>query len=290
MKPAPRPPRVGNASVVVTGADGFVGRRLMAALSGAFRHTVALVRQPCHLKASRVLAGPLDATWATEALEDADLVVHLAGALQPVGCSYRDANVATAAAVAHAVRHSAVRRIVSLSNVGASVDSSNEYLRTKAEGERVLAATGRELVVLRATHVIGPPELPGPTAEAFRARGDRPVLVPGDGTQRVAPVLLDDVVSALLAALAGGPPGTYELAGPDVMTLDDFVSLLNGGLARTRHVPARVARLAARFRPSLPLAVVDLMLRESVGDSTRAVEAFGLALHSLRESWSWQWI
>jgi nucleoside-diphosphate-sugar epimerase len=146
------------------------------------------------------------------------------------------------------------------------------------------------VVVFRSTHIIGPPEASGPTADAFRARGDRPVLVPGDGSQRVAPVFLEDVVSALMAGLVRGQPGTYELAGPETMTLDELVSLLNGGLARVRHVPARVARLAARFLPSLPRAAVDLMLRDSLGDPSRAVEAFGLSLHSLRDVWSWQWI
>ena len=74
--------------MVVTGAGGFVGRRLMDALAGTDARTVALVGRPCHVTARRVLAGPLDASWAQEALEDADLVVHLAGALRPVESTY----------------------------------------------------------------------------------------------------------------------------------------------------------------------------------------------------------
>ena len=41
---------------------------------------------------------------------------------------------------------------------------------------------------------------------------------------------------------------------------------------------------------ALPRAAVDLMLRDSLGDPSRAVEAFGLSLQSLRDVWSWQWI
>jgi hypothetical protein len=51
-----------------------------------------------------------------------------------------------------------------------------------------------------------------------------------------------------------------------------------------------VARLAARFLPSLPAAAVDVMLNDSVGDPARAVAAFGLRLHPLSEQWSWPWI
>jgi NADH dehydrogenase len=204
--------------------------------------------------------------------------------------SYRDENVETAAAVARAVKRGGTRRILFLSHAGADHDSANEYLRTKAEAERILRDTGREVVVFRSTHIVGPPDEPGPLAEAFRARGNRPVLVPGDGSQRVAPILLDDVVAALMAGLVRGTPGTYDLAGPESMTLDALVSLLNGGHTRIRHVPPRVALLAARFLPSLPRAAVALMLGDCLGDSSRAVAAFGLSLHSLRDMWSWQWI
>ncbi len=273
-------------SVVVTGASGFVGRRLLDALASKGVHAVALVRRPCHVQARRVLAGPLDAPWAVEAIEDADEVVHLAGALRPVDSSYWDANVETAAAVARAVRRGAARRVTFLSYVGASVTARNEYLRTKAEAERILARTGRELVVFRATHIIGPPGAPGPTAEALMARPDGTVLVPGDGTQEVAPVLVDDVVAAVLAALAGGEPGTCDLAGPERMTLNELVALINRGPVRMRHVPERLARLTALFLPSLPAAAVDVMLRPSLGDSSRALETFGIATRSLRALWS----
>ena len=275
------------ASVAVTGAGGFVGRRLMDALSATGAHTVALVPRPCHVTARRVLAGPLDASWAQEALEDADLVVHLAGALHPLGSSYWSANVEAAATVAGAVRHGAARRIVFLSYVGASVHDRNEYLRTKAQAELNLAATGRELVVLRATHIVGGPDDPGPMAEALRARGDGLVLLPGDGTQRVAPVYVGDVVDALMSALCGFvEPGTYDLAGPDEMTLEALGLLVNHGQARIRHVPERLARLAALFLPSLPTAVVDLMLRPCLGDAASAARAFGIVPRSLRAVWS----
>ena len=275
------------ASVVVTGANGFVGRRLMEALGGTDAHTVALVRQPCHVTARRVLVGPLDASWAQETVEDADLVVHLAGALRPVDSSYWNANVEAAAAVARAVRRGAARRIVFLSYVGASVHDRNEYLRTKAQAERILAATGRELTVLRATHIVGSPDDPGPMVEALRARGDGIVLLPGDGTQRMAPVYVGDVVDAMMAALRGSAePGSYDVAGPDDMTLNDLALLVNRGHVRIRHVPERLARVAALFLPSLPGALVDLMLRPCLGDAASATRAFGIVPRSLRAVWS----
>jgi nucleoside-diphosphate-sugar epimerase len=290
LKPSEDPLARLTGRVVVTGAAGQVGRRLLERLAGSAAETFALARRAEGVRADHVVVASLLTPRALGAIEEADLVVHLAGALRPRNGSYWDANVGSAAVVAHAVRRGMARRVLFVSCVGASLSSRNEYLRTKAEAERLLAGSGRELVVFRATHIVGTPRAPGPTAQAFLARGDRPVLVPGDGRQLVAPILLDDVVSALLAALTRGSPGTYDLAGPDTMSLNDFVSMLNGGLARVRHVPARLARLAARFLPSLPAAAVEVMLEDSVGDPARAVAAFGLDLHPLSEQWSWPWI
>src|SRR4029453_3363799 len=107
-------------------------------------------------------------------------------------------------------------------------------------------ATGRDLMVIRATHIIGGPDEPGPTAEALRGRACRRVLVPGGGTQRMAPVYVGDVVDALVSALSGSvDAGPCDLAGPDEMTLDELALLVNRGQARIRHVPERLARVAA---------------------------------------------
>jgi hypothetical protein len=55
---------------------------------------------------------------------------------------------------------------------------------------------------------------------------------------------------------------------------------------RLRHVPGFLARVAARIWPSLPPALVDVMLRDSVGESEPAVAAFSLRLTSLKDVWS----
>jgi NADH dehydrogenase len=109
----------------------------------------------------------------------------------------------------------------------------------------------------------------------------------GSGQQLVQPVLVGDVAAALAAAIAGGPAGTYDLAGPEWMTLDELVTVLNPGRdVRIRHLPGPLARAAARVRPSGTPALVDLLLRDSVGETEPAVAAFGLRLTSLREKWS----
>jgi nucleoside-diphosphate-sugar epimerase len=251
-------------------------------------HRTALVPADCHVPADCTVGAALDSPLAGEALRRADVIVHLAGGLGPRhGAALREANLGTTVRVAAAAREGRARRVVFLSHVRADSSSGNEYLALKGRAEEILAGTGKELVVFRCTHIIGPPEAPGTVATALlRAGGAHHVTVFGNGMQRVAPVYRGDVVSALVAATRGGPPGTYGLAGPQELELDDLVRLLNRTpLTRLRHLPPPLAIVLSEVSPRLPASLVDLMLRDSVADSSSACAAFGLTLTRLDEVW-----
>lgn len=99
----------------------------------------------------------------------------------------------------------------------------------------------------------------------------------GDGSQRVAPVFRDDVVEAIVAALdLGTNHGRFDLPGPDEMTMDEFVGIVNGGRVRPRHLPALLARTLGHALPGLTPELVEIMLEDSIGDQIRAVRTFGL--------------
>jgi NADH dehydrogenase len=274
--------------VVVTGADGQVGRALLASLKTADARTIALTRGAVELPADTVVCGSLQSPAAAAAIRSADYVVHLAGALRPArGDSYESANLLATEAVAEALRDSLVKRVLFLSYVGAREGDENVYLRLKAAAERSLVESGKDVVVFRSTHIIGAPDAPGPTASALIARPGLKPFVLGSGRQIVAPVYRDDVVRALAAALTRGVPGVYELAGPERMSMDELVRLLNRdpGIAIV-HVPDWLARLLGMLLPSLPGPMVEVLLGDSVGDSTAAVDAFGLALTPLSSVWA----
>jgi nucleoside-diphosphate-sugar epimerase len=144
--------------------------------------------------------------------------------------------------------------------------------------------------ILRCLHIYGPPERPGPTAGAFQAKGGRALIVPGSGRQRIQPLFVGDAVSAVEFAATRGeaPTGTFDLGGPEEMSMDEFVGAINGGEAKTRHLPSPVARLAARAAPSLTPALMDLLLTDNVTSTPASEmgERFGFTPHRLGEIWS----
>jgi uncharacterized protein YbjT (DUF2867 family) len=223
------------------------------------------------------------------AFSDADAVVHLAGTLQPrKPNTYRAANLDTALATATALARSAAQRVVFLSFLTARPAASNAYLRYKAEAEEALRSSGTPAVIFRCDHIYGPPSAPGPTASAFVAKSGRVTLL-GSGTERLAPLYRDDVVEAIFHAALDPdtPTGTFELAGPDTVTTEEFARLLNSKPIRIRRIPVTLARLLAAVVPTLTPELVDVMASDAVPteDVAATAQLFGVELHHLRDVW-----
>lgn len=259
--------------IVITGSTGQVGQALQKRLADLPNEVRALDR-------GADLAG---------AFGDAEVVVHLAGTLQPRRPdTYHAANLATVEATAAALADSDVQRVVFLSFLTADTTAANRYLRFKAQAEQALRSTGTPTVVFRTGHVYGPPDSPGPTARSLLGDDGR-VSVLGPGTQRLTPVFLGDVVDAVVRAAVDPdtPTGTFELAGPDTFTVDEFVRAINPSPVRVRHLPGWLARRLAWVVPSLPRPLVDVLLSDTVGCVDRFVTAdrFGVALHHLDDVW-----
>ncbi|WP_433528844.1 SDR family oxidoreductase [Micromonospora sp. CA-263727] len=259
--------------VAVVGADGQVGSALRDRLAG-LPNEVRPLRRGDDLRA---------------AFRGADAVVHLAGTLAPGrGNSYRAANRDTVAATCAALRDCGARRVVFLSYLAAAAASGNPYLRFKGEAEQLLRDCGTPAVIFRCAHIYGPPEQPGPTASALLARHGR-VSVPGPGRQRYSWIARDDVVEALTrAALDPATPiGTFDLAGPQAYTVDEFVEHINPGPVRLRHLPGWAARLVGRLAPGITEPLVDVLLRDclSAGDPQQTATTFGFTLHPLAATW-----
>jgi NADH dehydrogenase len=260
--------------VAITGASGQVGSLLQERLEGEAR-VVPLGRGD---------------DWAG-AIATTDAVVHLAGTLQPRrGESYEEANVEPARIVADAAAAGSCSRIVFLSYVGASASSSNAYLRAKATAEELLVSSGVPSTIFRCLHIYGPPDRPGPTAGAFLAEEGKAVTVPGSGRQRIQPLYIGDVVSAVAAVVTQPEPptATFDLGSPEEMSMDEFVRALNDPDVKIRHLPAGVARIASRLAPSLTPALIDLLLVDNVTatSATQVSERFGFTPRRLAEVWS----
>jgi uncharacterized protein YbjT (DUF2867 family) len=273
--------------VVVTGAAGRVGSALLPCLKAEGYHTVALARKAGPIDgADEVVGDWMNSPEALKVLQTADAVVHLSGEMFGPASNVVEANFKTTERIVQGVAVSKVKRIISLSYVGASLDSKNVYMRTNAQREQMLAETGIESVIFRCPAIINTPEQPGSLEQTYTSKNGKPVSIMGNGQQRHRPVYKGDVVNAIMAALKGGRAGVYDLTGPDEISLDEFVRMLNRGKdVKINHIPGFMGYILSAFLPGLTSTVVDIVLSDATGNPSKAVDEFGLKLTSLRRLW-----
>ena len=274
-------------AILVTGAAGLVGRAAVAALlRQGVEHVRAVVRDPAQVGDLRRLGAKVALLDATDpdglaaAMDGVFTACSLTGSLwsRPARGPVRRRGRAGPGVPGRRQRRRGPPggRLLPGRRRHPAPPSGNPHLAAKAEVERMVAASGLEHAILRCTHVLGPgaacsacspPEQPD--QGTLRRPGREPVLVPGDGRQRVAPVWVGDVADAIAtaddAAELGG--ATWSLAGPTQLTFDELVDAVHGEPGR--QAPPRRRRAVGPAPGSwagLSEVQVGVLAADSLGD------------------------
>jgi nucleoside-diphosphate-sugar epimerase len=291
--------------LAVAGANGFVGRHLVAAAAERGWDVVGIVRSDRAARVVREAGGRPVALSAWDpgplaaALDGSRAVVHLAqiGA-ERGGSTYEDANVGSTRRLIEAARRAGVGRIVYFSGLGAaryglSSRCTNRYFLSKLACEVELYRSGLEIVVFRPSYILGPGDglVRGLLAQMAEGRVERP----GDGSYRMQPIAVSDAAAAVLAALdQATAPAVFDLVGPEPVGFRCLLERL-AGVARRLGRPAdfevrevalaEVDRRAADggYRGMLP-EEVDCLLCDEVSDHRPLEALLGRALLCLDEA------
>ncbi len=243
--------------VLVTGAYGFIGSHVVAALLHAGHEPVAAVRsQRVGSALPGVPAVACDfskdvdvATWQPR-LEGIDAVVNCAGILREAGAaSFQRVHVEVPLALYAACRVARVQRIVQVSALGEPEDGG--FIASKHVADAHLLTSGVPAVVLRPSVVCSTRASSGGTTLLRGLAALAWIPLPGAGTQTLQPLDAEDLAQAVLAALSrdAAVGQCLELGGPEAMTLREYLILwrrwLGLGEARFIKLPKTLAHLGA---------------------------------------------
>ena len=286
--------------VLLTGASGFVGSRLVPGLLGAGLDVRCLARTPTNLEAAtwrnrvEVVRGDVGGDLA-DAMTGVDVAVYLVHSIgQGTQWTRTERNHATN--FARAAAAAGVRRIVYLGGLGRDDDALSEHLRSRHDVGTLLGSTGVEVVEIRAGVIVG-----GGSAsfEMLRKLVEcLPVMVTPKWVEtKCQPIAISDVVELLVRAVvhADLAPGIYDAGGPDVVTYSQMMATFAqvAGLPRRWliKVPLLTTRLSSLWvglvTPlPVPLAreLVESLVNEVVVTGPSACEALSVEPLGLRSA------
>ena len=250
---------------LVTGAFSHSGAHIAQRLleSGRRVRTLTFHADRDHPLREQVEAFPFrfdDPVALSRTLEGVDTVYNTYWVRFDHGNTSFNGAIANSRALFHAARRAGVRRIVHLSIANPSVDSPLAYYRGKALVERALAEVGVPFAIVRPTWVFGgEPEILANNI-AWILRRMPIFLIPGDGSYRVQPIHIDDLVDICIDAGNAQSDLILDAAGPEAVSFQELIRAVRdatGSRSPILRVPATAFHAAAR---ALGVLVKDVVL------------------------------
>jgi uncharacterized protein YbjT (DUF2867 family) len=196
--------------LAVTGGTGFVGEHLLRMAGESGFAIQALTRTPRRGEAGiKWIEGALGHPDTLQRLvEGADAVVHIAGLISGSRAAFEAVNAGGTANMIEAARSAGVRRFIHISSLAAREPDLSAYGSSKAEAERIVAASGLDWTIIRPPAVFGPGDRE--TLELFKMAKRGIVALPPRG--RFSVIHVEDLCRLILV-LVDAPESigaTYE--------------------------------------------------------------------------------
>jgi uncharacterized protein YbjT (DUF2867 family) len=218
-----------NSIILLTGATGYIGGRLLSLLEQRGVHLRCLARRPEYLRSKvaetteLVEANLLDPQSLPAAFAGVDTAYYLVHSMGSAEGFEREDRLAAMNCSA-AARNAGVRRIVYLGALGNAKQGLSKHLRSRQETGELLRESGAQVIELRASIIIGSGSI---SFELIRALVERlPVMIcPKWVATPAQPIAIEDVLAYLVAALDidDRESRIFEIGGPDQVCYGDIM-------------------------------------------------------------------
>ncbi|MFN0084440.1 MAG: SDR family oxidoreductase [Blastocatellia bacterium] len=286
--------------ILLTGATGYIGGRLLKSLERSGHRLRCLARRPDALRArvaaeTEVVAGdvldPASLKAALQGVRTAYYMVHSMG----TGGDFEDEDRQSARNFGEAAREAGLKQIIYLGGLGESDETLSPHLRSRHEVGRILGESGVPVIEFRASIVIGSGSF---SFEMIRALTERlPVMIaPRWVATPAQPIAIEDLLAYLVEALTL-PPGQsriFEIGGTDQASYGEIMHeyARQRGLRRfiipvpvlTPHLSSLWLGLITPIYARIGRKLIESLRHPTVVRDQSALEVFGVRPRGIQEA------
>ena len=214
--------------IVVTGANGFVGKSLRNFLHKNKIKVLGVSRKNFRKHASevKITSTNLLEPKLQAKLKNYDALVHLIGiGRQSSKSTFEEINLNLTKNVIKACKNAGIKKIIFISGLGVSKSNQSDYFVSKYKAEREIMNSGLDYTIFRASYIIGKTDYL--TKALSKQMKNGIIVIPGSGKYRVQPIFVLDVAKIILEAVLEKKfsKKILDLVGPQKIRFEDFVKL-----------------------------------------------------------------
>ena len=214
--------------IVVTGANGFVGKNLRNFLHKNKIKVLGVSRKNFRKHASevKITSTNLLEPKLQAKLKNYDALVHLIGiGRQSSKSTFEEINLNLTKNVIKACKNAGIKKIIFISGLGVSKSNQSDYFVSKYKAEREIMNSGLDYTIFRASYIIGKTDYL--TKALSKQMKNGIIVIPGSGKYRVQPIFVLDVAKIILEAVLEKKfsKKILDLVGPQKIRFEDFVKL-----------------------------------------------------------------
>ena len=261
-----------NKSVVITGANGFVGMNVSRYLSKNGFKIIGIVRKgkkKSSYPGKYIISENLSEKNLVSKIKGSSVLLHFIGqGKQTIDSDYEHVNVSLTKNVIKLCKKAKIKKIIYISGLGVDEYTTLGYFISKFKAEQEIIRSGLDYVIFRASYIIGKDDPLSQNLHRQIQKGK--VVIPGSGNYRFQPIFIDDVAKVILKSITGNSFSNkiLDLVGPQVVDYNSFIrKFIHGQKISIKKIDFEDAfRDALHNKGSFGVDDLSIMIGDFVGN------------------------
>jgi len=219
-----------STKVVVTGANGFVGKNIRKFLYKNKVNVLGISRKNFvkYSTETKAQSKNLLEQRLQKKLKNYDALVHLIGiGVESSGSTFEEINVNLTKNTIKLCKKSGIKKIIYISGLGVSKNNTSSYFASKYKAEQEIISSGLDYTIFRASYIIGKTDHLTKSLSKQMKKGV--MIIPGSGKYQLQPIFVEDVAKIILKSILEKKfsKKILDLVGPRKISFEDFVKLFS---------------------------------------------------------------